>query len=349
MNLALVEPFYTGSHQFWCDHLITKSEWKYQLFQLPGRHWKWRMHGAAIALADQINASSRNFDALLCSTLMDVALFKSLLKKPVPMVCYFHENQFAYPHSENDQDKLLKRDLHYPFINYTSALVADKVVFNSNFNRDTFMTGLKQYLSQLPDFKGVENIQKIATKTKVIPVGLEMEIKAVKPLPNCPVIAWNHRWEHDKNPEGFYQILKTLKENNFSFRLMVLGENYRRYPSIFDQIKSEFQTETLHWGYAKNRKEYLQLLQQADLSIVTSKHDFLGLSVLESLFTGLRVYAPNRLVYPEYIPEENLYESVNDLTQKISNNAYNSHYDLSAYLLDSTVNKMDELMASLLR
>ena len=61
--------------------------------------------------------------------MLNLPVFKSLIKSNVKIVLYFHENQITYPWSDNDPDIKLKRDQHYGFINYTSALIADEIIF----------------------------------------------------------------------------------------------------------------------------------------------------------------------------------------------------------------------------
>ena len=50
-------------------------------------------------------------------------------------------------------------------------------------------------------------------------------------------IAWPHRWEHDKNPESFFECLLRLKSDGFRFRVAVLGESYNEKPPIFDEFR----------------------------------------------------------------------------------------------------------------
>jgi len=40
----------------------------------------------------------------------------------------------------------------------------------------------------------------------------------------------------------------------------------------------------------------------------TARHDFQGLAIQEACFAGCTPLAPNRLVYPEYLPENLLYQ-----------------------------------------
>ena len=51
MKILIVEPFFTGSHKKWAEEYQQKSGHEVKIICLPGRFWKWRMHGAAITLA----------------------------------------------------------------------------------------------------------------------------------------------------------------------------------------------------------------------------------------------------------------------------------------------------------
>ena len=141
MKILYVEPYYAGSHKQWIDSYIKCSEHKIDILSLKGIHWKWRMHGAAITLADQFHELKKSYELIIVSDMLNLPLFKSLISKKLKktkIVIYFHENQFSYPRSKNDKDVELKRDMHYNFINYSSALVSDYNFFNSQFHLNDF-------------------------------------------------------------------------------------------------------------------------------------------------------------------------------------------------------------------
>lgn len=45
-------------------------------------------------------------------------------------------------------------------------------------------------------------------------------------------ILWSHRWEHDKNPEQFFDTLFQLDHMGIDFRLHVIGEQFTDVPGI---------------------------------------------------------------------------------------------------------------------
>lgn len=51
LDVLAIEPYYSGSHKLWLDYCRQESGHTINLLTLPGRHWKWRMHGGSITLA----------------------------------------------------------------------------------------------------------------------------------------------------------------------------------------------------------------------------------------------------------------------------------------------------------
>jgi hypothetical protein len=47
-------------------------------------------------------------------------------------------------------------------------------------------------------------------------------------------ILWPHRWEHDKDPQLFFEIILKLKTDGVKFHLSVLGEQFSEVPAIFE-------------------------------------------------------------------------------------------------------------------
>ena len=76
---------------------------------------------------------------------------------------------------------------------------------------------------------------------------------------------------------------------------------------------SKFSSEINHWGYLESKESYHNLLEQADIVVSTAVHEFQGLALLEGIAKGCMPIAPNRLAYPEYVPQHQLYESHNDI------------------------------------
>ncbi len=149
MRILFIEPFYSGSHKTWLDRFARHSCHHIELMTMEGRFWKWRMYGSSVTMADRFmelfEDHPKPFDLILTTDMMDVPVFISLVRKQLtalgnpPVGIYFHENQFAYPWQTDCDDIKHKRDVHYGMTNYTSALTADFLLFNSKYNRDSFL------------------------------------------------------------------------------------------------------------------------------------------------------------------------------------------------------------------
>ena len=214
MKILIVEPFYTGSHKAWAEGYAASSSHTVEIISLPGRFWKWRMHGGAVTLAKRFHKLAFKPDFILATDMLNLPVFQSLIQPSCPVAIYFHENQFTYPWSTADKDVELKRDKHYGFINYSSALCADHVYFNSQFHLDSFFSGLEKFLRQFPDYREIQNVEKINIKSSVLHLGLDLSkfdpFTYEKNNNDSPIILWNHHWEYDKNPEDFFEIIQNL-------------------------------------------------------------------------------------------------------------------------------------------
>lgn len=309
-KILLVEPFFTGSHQLWAEGFQRFSRHEVKILSLPGRHWKWRMYSGAVTLAQQFLASDFEPDLILGTDMLDFSTFLGLTRSKsngIPTAVYFHENQITYPWSATDPDIKLRRDNQYGFINYTSALAADKLFFNSDYHRNSFLGALPQFLEQFPDHKGLELIPSIIRKSKTLYLGVDLQYfdqyenfnKSTDVL-----LLWNHRWEYDKNPESFFKALFRLKSEGIAFKVAVLGDNYSKAPAIFKEAKTILKDEIIQFGKAKKKEEYARWLWQADILPVTNNQDFFGQSVVEAMYCNCFPILPKRLAYPEHIPKE---------------------------------------------
>jgi glycosyltransferase involved in cell wall biosynthesis len=315
-KILVIEPYFGGSHKFFLQELEAQLDLRFTFITLPARKWKWRMRFAAPWVAEQL-ATQLDVEAVLCSTFVDVATLRGLAPSwfnRLPILTYFHENQFAYPVQIEDE-----RDFHFSLTNYLTALASDRLAFNSRFNLDTFLAGCRDMEKKAPDVK-LCGTDAIAEKSIVLPFALDFsdldQLESQEPC-HDHVIVWNHRWEHDKNPDLFFHTLFELADENVPFRLIVVGQSFMYRPAIFAKAKKRLQERLVHFGYAKNRSEYLRLLKQGTIIISTASHEFYGLSVIEAVRAGCRPLLPKRLSYPELFGECFLYDNDHCLKERL--------------------------------
>ncbi|MFW2368858.1 MAG: glycosyltransferase, partial [Desulforhopalus sp.] len=123
-----------------------------------------------------------------------------------------------------------------------------------------------------------------------------------------PIIVWNHRWEHDKNPEEFFQALHQLDERDIDFQLIVLGQSFNRCPDCFKKAQVQFKGRLVHFGFADTYQHYAELLGIGDIVISTAIHEFFGIAVIEAVRAGCVPLLPSRLSYPELFDSRFLYQ-----------------------------------------
>ncbi len=152
MRILFLDPFHGGSHAAVAGGYAAHSRHEVTLLTLSqAGGWRWRMRGAAVTLARQVRdlfASGARFDLIVATDMLDLATFLGLTRDItayIPIALYFHENQLTYPLPAGR-----KLDLSFPWINYTSALAADMLCFNSGFHRRAFLDALPEPRWALP-------------------------------------------------------------------------------------------------------------------------------------------------------------------------------------------------------
>lgn len=319
LRFLFIEPFYGGSHRDFADGLTRASAHTIDLVTLPARFWKWRMRGAALHLLKKIDALE-SYDGLITSDILGLADFKALCGVPCPPVMlYFHENQLTYPLAPNRTI-----DYQFGFTNITTALSADRILFNSRTHFDAFFDTLPRFIGMMPEFKPHWAVDAIRQKSQVMYPGCQFDDAPAAPPGDKaapPLIIWNHRWEFDKNPADFFCALDSVVARGADFRLALLGENYQAVPKEFIAAQQKFKDRIVHCGYVPSKADYFGWLAEGDIVVSTAIQENFGISVIEAIRHGCLPLLPNRLSYPEIIPAEFhdpfLYNSQEDFVDKL--------------------------------
>lgn len=307
MNILLIEPYYGGSHKAWADGYQKYSNHKVELLTLPANYWKWRMQGGAVSLAQLYNAGHFEPDVILATDMFDLSTFRALTRhatSTIPTALYCHENQLTYPRNSRQEHYW-----QYGFINYTSALAADAVYFNSEFHQDSFLNTVPVMLKHFADWNELETVPILKAKSSVLPLGLDLRrfdsFRVAHTQPRgIPLIVWNHRWEEDKQPDIFLKALYNLQKREIPFRVALMGENVRHHASEFIEACERLGDQVTQFGYVESFEDYARILCAADLVVSTAIQDFFGAAIAESIYCGCVPILPNRLNYPALVPHE---------------------------------------------
>jgi glycosyltransferase involved in cell wall biosynthesis len=343
MRILFLNPFHGGSHAAVAEGYARHSRHEVKLLTLSiDGGWRWRMRGAAVSFARMLRGLDGRFDLILATDMLDLATFLGLtrdLTAGIPVALYVHENQLTYPLPPGRP-----RDLAFSWINYTSALAADRIFFNSGFHRRAFLEALPGLVGRYHDHQERDLAEALTTKAQVLPPGIDLA--RLDPITDrrpptadhrpptadrrtgeeergrggegenvlnsqfsifnsqSPVILWNSRWEYDKRPEVFFEALRALEARGVDFRVIVAGEHIDPNEPNFAAARAWLAPRTLAWGYAPDLATYRDLLWQADIVVSTAIQEFFGISIVEAMYCGCVPVLPRRLSYPELLPPQ---------------------------------------------
>jgi len=318
------------------DGLVTHVDADWTLLTLPARKWKWRMRGAAITMAEQARSlPDEPFDLIFASTFVNLAEFKGLVGTPlaaVPTIVYFHENQLVYPNRHTAE-----WDYQFPLTNITSALSADRCIFNTHWNLDQFVGAIPGFIREFPDHHPTGLAERIAEKSQVIHPPFDPTVFEATPIVRGERarIVWPHRWEHDKNPEAFFSAVAELASEGLDFEVAVAGQAFRDVPRVIADAECVLGDRLVHVGEPGTREAYATLLASSDIAVSTADNEFFGLAMVEAAFAGCLPIVPDRLAYPEIYPAEMCYSSPEQLVARLRSRILDRPEPGSAYELAS--------------
>ena len=326
MHVLAIEPYYGGSHQAFWDGLALASRHRWTLATLPARHWKWRMRSAPVAIQDVIAdavATHGRPDVVVASEMLDLPTWLGFASrddrfKPwlfdVPLITYFHENQWAYPTAPD-----ARIDHHFGYTNLLTAAASDACWFNSEFNRKTFLDLSRAFINRMPDSRHAIDLTQIRASSRVIAPGFQASQRVPRDRDDdAPLrLGWVGRFEHDKRPDRFAELLNRLAESKQRFELILLGQRGRNCNAL-DEIRGRYGDKILFDGYAESRDEYEQQLGQIDVVLSTADHEFFGIAICEAIWAGAVPLTPNGLSYVEFVPEQLRYDSIDQAAQIVA-------------------------------
>lgn len=250
---------------------------EYDLFTLSAKKWHWRARTSALYFSQTIPIDHQ-YNILFTSSVLNLA--ELLGVRPdlsrCKKVVYFHENQLVYPVRE-----IKDRDCQYGLNQIMTCLAAEVLIFNSNFNRTSFLNSINQFLSIQPDLKLKQIREKIEPKCEVIyfPIKFHQMPKRNEENYNAMLhLVWPHRWEHDKNPQLLTETLLELNKRQIPFKVSIIGENFQATPECFDGIRDKLADKLVNFGFL-SRDDYIQCLLNGDIVISTAGHEFYGVSM----------------------------------------------------------------------
>ena len=322
-KILLLSPYDAMSHQYWRKCLVSEiSAHDFTVVSLPARHFSWRFRGNSLSLAHDEHLDER-YDLVIATSITDLSALVGMKSQlaSVPAILYFHENQFAFPERVaglNKLDSIGRSHLvERQITSIYAAVSADRLVFNSEYNKFSFLSGADKLLQKMPDFVPSGLVASLENKSQVIPVPLDKNCFQKNTASDRFKVVWNHRWKWDKGLTELKAIVHSLVESQLDFEFHLIGQQ-------FENTASEM-TETVELlkgkghlgrvGFVESRQDYLELLARSHCVLSTAHHEFQGLAIMEAMASGCVPVVPDRLVYPEFIDQKLRYDCVEEAVE----------------------------------
>jgi len=185
-RILLLSAYDAHSHQQWrqtlCD-MFPDDHWT--CLSLPARHFAWRVRGNSLSWAfNHRQTLTDNYDLLIVTSLTDLSSLRGFVPElaRLPTLVYFHENQFGYPSNRpsnqsssqppKQPDNQQSNEVGAQMLSIYTALCADHIAFNSEWNRRSFFAGVDTLLKKLPDHVPVGLSQQLQSNSSVLAVPL---------------------------------------------------------------------------------------------------------------------------------------------------------------------------------
>ena len=319
LRVLAFEGFDGGSHRQVRESLSRYSVHEWAWVTRPARAWKWRLRTGAMELIESAREQKLMDtcpDVVFVTSMVAAGDLRSMLPpelRSAPLIVYMHENQAAYPfRTVGDGDE--ERDHQFALTNLTSIAAADRVLWNSKWNRDSFCASIKKLIDMSPDGRLGDVGEWIRKKSDICWPPVERPTRVLHnsqiadnggPLGDGRIrrIVWPHRWEHDKGPDTLLRLARYLRNRSPGmYRWVLLGERFRRIPRSLETFLREFEHDIDHAGWVESRDDYWRHLADCSWVLSTARHEFFGIAVVEAMLAGCLPWLPNRLSYPEILP-----------------------------------------------
>ena len=306
---------------------------------MPGRGPRWRLRLAGITFAAEERrrwtvGEVPNAEAVFTTSMLSLSDLRAALPAPLrrlPHVLYMHENQIAYPASPNSRSRDRDRDRHLAFTNLASMEAADRIIWNSAWNRRSFIDGMEAVLAHAPEPIDPAWRDRLERRSVVIPPPIESLDERESDLDGSPEtdgehtvilhntdlcdytdadrVVWPHRWEHDKGCDELLEIIREARRREAAggprLHWLLLGQPVQRIPDSMRMLLEDH-ADRIEYAGRLPRADYVKTLRRADWVLSTARHEFYGIAVAEALLAGCLPWLPDRLSYPELVPPDAL-------------------------------------------
>ena len=317
LSILALEPYYGGSHRAVLDGLVAHidAEWDTAhaaRAQVEVAHaGRGDHHGRTGALSV---GSARRFDLVFASTFVNLAEWRGLVGSrlaSVPAIVYFHENQLVYPNRHTAE-----WDFQFPLTNITSALSAERCLFNTRVESGP----LPGRDSGLP-----RPVPRSSTQT-----GRRDDRREVR----GPPPALRSRGLRRRTGDAGAAMPRSCGRTGGSTTRIPRSSSPRLERSLPRVSTSRSPSRARHSRTSRSRScaprrssatgscisasprpepSTRGLLASSDVAVSTAINEFFGIAMIEAAYAGCFPLVPDRLAYPEIYPAQMRYGSSEQL------------------------------------
>jgi len=116
------------------------------------------------------------------------------------------------------------------------------------------------------------------------------------------IVLFSHRWDYEKRPNVFVDMMNQLYQKRQDFRVIITTSR-KKFGSnqqwLIDKLKSAKFPYQVHAGITK--EQYYQLVSEAKVFVSTTIEENFGYCLLESMTLGCTPVVPNKYSHPEIL------------------------------------------------
>lgn len=202
------------------------------------------------------------------------------------------------------------------------AAVCDGVFVGTEFHRQDFLqkrfpVGSAEHTLSLPEAAAKVHVTGNPFDTADV---LSAVRRILPPNQRLKVIIFPHRWDREKRPDVFMDMMDKLWERRQDFEVIITTSRptfHSNDPALIDQLaRSKFYHRVLA-GLTK--EQYYGCLNQARVFVSTAEEENFGYCVVEAATLGCSPVVPNRLSHPEVLNQDPrfLYDTSDEALEKI--------------------------------
>lgn len=248
-RVLLIEAFYGGSHKQLIDLIHKLFSDSAALFTLPAKKWHWRALTSPLHFAEVI-PSDHKFSLLFSSSVLPLAELLALRPDlgKLHKVVYFHENQMVYPVQQKKD-----RYFQHAYNEVLTCLAADRIIFNSNFNKESFLTSISSHFKIMPEPRPKNLESKIRPKCSVLyfPIDFAHICIGQKKMYHTHEKTRDLAHVLENKPKNFL-----LDENNKADNLATVGNKSLTLPLKVDSSDILHIVWPHRWEHDKNPEEF---------------------------------------------------------------------------------------------